>query len=94
MELDIEYILQQIELHNLTYEWIVRESDKIAAKMTELDKHEFDPVAYDKLSKQFLELQERFDRDRKGYDKIVATVRRYFNDKHGIDIMGLLGDDI
>jgi len=94
MELDIDQILQQIELHNSTYEWIVRESDKIAAKITELDKRKFDPEAYDKLSKQFLELQSRFERDRKDYDKVVATVRSYFNEKHGIDIMGLLGDDI
>lgn len=91
---NVDYLLEQIELHNSSYEWIVRESEKIAVHIKALDQKEFDAAAYDKVVKRFLELEIRYKRNKKEYDAVVKQVKTYFDDKHGIDIMGLLNDDI
>ncbi len=93
MSMNVDYLLQQIELHNMNYEWIVRESDKVASEIQVLDQKEFDAAAYDNVVKRFLELEVRYKRNKKDYDAVVQQVRTYFDDKHGIDIMGLLDDD-
>ena len=94
MDMKVDYLLEQIELHNASYEWIVRESDKVASEIKALDQKEFDAAAYDEVVKRFLELEVRYKRNKKDYDAVVMQVRAYFDDKHGIDIMGLLDDDI
>jgi len=95
MSIDIDYYLEQIELHNASYEWIVRESEKVAVELKELDKQKhFDADKYEKITKRFMELEDRFKRNKKDYDAVVNQVRAYFNDKHGIDLMGLLDDRI
>jgi len=92
--MEVDYLLEQIEFHNSSYEWIVRESEKIAREIKTLNQKEFDADAYDKVTKRFLELDMRYKRNKKDYDAVVKQVRTYFDDKHGIDIMGLLDDDI
>jgi len=92
--MEVDYLLEQIEFHNSSYQWIVRESEKIARAMKALDEKEFNSEAYDKLTKKFFELELRYKRNKKDYDAVVKQVRAYFDDKHGIDIMGLLDDDI
>jgi len=92
--MNVDYLLEQIEFHNASYEWIVRESEKVAREIKILDKKEFNPEAYDRLVKRFLELEARYKRNKKDYDIAVKQVRTYFDDKHGIDIIGLLDDDI
>jgi hypothetical protein len=92
--MNVDYLLQQIELHNMSYEWIVRESDKVASEIRVLDQKEFNAAAYDKVVKRFLELEVRYKRNKKDYDAVMQQVRTYFDDKHGIDIMGLLDDDV
>jgi hypothetical protein len=94
MEMEVDYLLEQIEFHNSSYEWIVRESEKIAREIKALDQKNFNPEAYDIVTKRFLELEMRYKRNKKDYDAVVKRVRAYFDDKHGIDIMGLLDDDI
>ena len=94
MRMEVDYLLEQIEFHNSSYEWIVKESEKIAREIKALDQKEFNPEAYEKLTKRFFELELRYKRNKKDYDTAVAQVRAYFNDKHGMDIMGLLNDDI
>jgi hypothetical protein len=94
MNMEVDYLLEQIEFHNSSYEWIIRESEKVARGIKALDQEEFDHEAYDKLTKRFLELELRYKRNKKDYDTVVQQVRSYFNDKHDIDIMGLLDDDI
>jgi len=89
--MDIEYLLEQIEFHNSSYEWIVRESEKVALELKKLDKQKnFDADAYEVVVKRFMELDSRYKRNKKEYDDIVSKVREYFNDKHGIDIIGIL----
>jgi len=91
--MDIDTILEQIEFHNSSYEWIVRESEKIALEIKRLDKQkEFKPNEYDKVVKKFMELENRYKRNKKEYNEVVSKVKEYFNDKHGIDIVGLLDD--
>ena len=92
--MEVDYLLEQIEFHNSSYEWIVKESDKVAREIKALDQNEFNPEAYEKVTKRFLELELRYKRNKKDYDAVVKQVRTYFDDKHGIDIMGLLDDDI
>jgi len=92
--MEVDYLLEQIEFHNSSYQWIVRESEKIARAMKALDKKEFNSEEYGKLTKKFFELELRYKRNKKDYDAVVKQVRAYFDDKHGIDIMGLLDDDI
>jgi len=91
---NIDELLEQIEYHNKSYEWIVKEGDKIAQEIKRLDQLEFDADAYEKAVKRFMEIDNRFKRNKKEYDEIVDRVRTYFTDKHGIDIVGLLNDDI
>ena len=92
--MDIEYLLEQIEFHNSSYEWIVRESEKIALELKKLDKQKnFDADKYEVVIKRFMELDSRYKRNKKEYDDIVSKVREYFNDKHGIDIIGILDDN-
>jgi hypothetical protein len=92
--MEVDYLLEQIEFHNSSYEWIVRESEKVAKEIKALDQKEFDADAYDRVIKRFLEIDMRYKRNKKDYDAVVKQVRTYFDDKHGIDIMGLLDDDI
>jgi len=92
--MDIEYLLEQIEFHNSSYEWIVRESEKVALELKKLDKQKnFDADAYEKVVKRFMELENRYKRNKKEYDEVVGKVREYFNEKHGIDIIGILDND-
>jgi predicted deacetylase len=95
MTLDnIDEILEQIEIHNKSYEWIVREAEQIANEIKRLDLLEdFDSQGYEIAVKKFMEIEQRFKRNKKDYDMIVNRVRVYFNDKHGIDIIGILNDD-
>lgn len=89
--MEIDYLLEQIELHNSSYEWIVRESEKVAVELKALDKKKkFDADAYNLLVKRFMELEDRFKRNKKDYNAVISNVRAYFNDKHGIDIIGIL----
>ena len=89
--MDIEQILEQIEFHNSSYEWVVRESEKVALELKKLDKQKnFNADAYNEVVKRFMELENRYKRNKKEYDEVVGKVREYFNDKHGIDIMGIL----
>jgi hypothetical protein len=90
----VNYLLEQIELHNMSYEWIIVESDEVAAQIKALDQKDFNAKAYDKVVKRFLELELRYKRNKKEYDAVVLQVRAYFDHEHGIDIMGLLDDDI
>lgn len=91
---NIDELLEQIELHNKSYEWIVREGDRIAKEIKRLDgqKH-FDADGYEQAVKRFMEIENRFKRNKKDYDAVIDKVRSYFNDKHGIDIIGILDND-
>lgn len=92
--MDIDSILQQIEFHNSSYEWIVKESEKVAKELKTLDKKkEFNADKYETVVKRFMELENRYKRNKKEYNEVVGKVREYFNDKHGIDIIGILDND-
>jgi chromosome segregation ATPase len=89
--MNVDYLLEQIELHNSTYEWIVKESQKIAEEIKKYSsKNTFNSNKLNKLTNQFIELENRFKSNRTKYNEVIAQVREYFNDKHGIDIMGIL----
>jgi len=92
---NVDTLLEQIEFHNSSYEWIVKESEKVAKELKALDLEDnFNADAYEEVTKRFLELEQRYKRNKKDYDAVVKQVRAYFEDKHGIDIMGLLDDRI
>jgi peptidoglycan hydrolase CwlO-like protein len=92
---NVDLFLEQIEFHNSSYEWVVRESEKIAKELKALDLEvNFNVDTYEKVTKRFLELEQRYKRNKKDYDAVVKQIRAYFEDKHGIDIMGLLDDRI
>jgi peptidoglycan hydrolase CwlO-like protein len=92
---NVDLFLEQIEFHNSSYEWVVRESEKIAKELKALDLEvNFNVDTYEKVAKRFLELEQRYKRNKKDYDAVVKQIRAYFEDKHGIDIMGLLDDRI
>ena len=89
--MDIDNLLEQIEFHNSSYEWIVRESEKVALELKKLDRQKnFDADGYEAVVKKFMELENRYKRNKKEYDSVVNMVREYFNEKHGIDIIGIL----
>lgn len=92
---NVDTLLEQIEFHNSSYEWIVRESEKVAKELKALDLEDnFNADVYEEVTKRFFELEQRYKRNKKDYDAVIKQVRAYFEDKHGIDIMGLLDDRI
>lgn len=92
---NIDALCDQIELYNKNYEWIIRESERIVVEMSKLDNMKtFQADKYEALSRKHLELQHRYTRDKDNYNQMIKTVRTYFNEKHGIDIIGLLEGDI
>jgi hypothetical protein len=92
---NMDALCEQIELYNKNYEWIIRESERILVQMNKLDGMEtFQADKYEALSRKHLELQQRYSRDRENYNLIIKAVRSYFNENHGIDIIGLLEGDI
>jgi hypothetical protein len=93
--IDTDTLCEQIDLYNKNYEWIIKESERILVEMNKLDRMEtFQADKYEVLSRKHLELQQRYNRDKDNYNQIIKTVRTYFNEKHGIDIIGLLEGDI
>jgi hypothetical protein len=93
--IDTDTLCEQIELYNKNYEWIIKESERIVMEIRKLDKEKtFQADKYEALSQKHLELQQRYNRDKENYNQIIKTVRAYFNEKHGIDIIGLLEGDI
>lgn len=89
--MDIDYLLEQIEFHNSSYEWVVREAEKVGDEIKFLgEPKNFNADKYDKAVKRFMEIENRYKRNKKDYDNVLNQVRSYFNDKHGIDIMGIL----
>lgn len=92
--MNIDDLLSKLDILNTNYKWVILESNKIAEKVKELDqKPEFDADSYEMYCKRFLELERRYENDKKEFKKTFIQVKKYFKDKYKIDIIGLLEDE-
>lgn len=89
--MNIDDLLNKLDILNNNYKWIINESNKIAEAVEELDKEEnFDTEQYEKYCKRFLELENRYAKDKKEFSKTFKEVKKYFKLKYGMDIVGML----
>ena len=92
--MDVDTLCEQMKIYHENYEWIIRESERIVAQFNVLDKATvFHPRKYEMLTQKYMELIQRYTRDKQDYNKIMGVARTYFQDTHGVDIMGLLEGD-
>lgn len=91
--MDTEYTLQQVDLYNKNYEWIIRESENILNKIDELDNSNSSFKEYETLTKKLIELQNRFKRSQIEYNKLFKEINNYFEDKHGISLTSLTEEE-
>jgi len=82
--MDLEYTIDQLELHNSNYEWIINESEKILCEIDELDDSDRDSKKYDMLVNKLKELQIRFNKSKSQYNELFEHINKYFEDKYGI----------
>jgi len=92
--MNIDNLLIKLDILNENYKWVIRESNKIAEAVENLDKQEvFDSKQYEKYCRRFLELELRYANDKKEFSKTFKQVKLYFKEKYGMDIVGLLEQD-
>lgn len=91
--MNTEHTLEQLEMYNNTYEWIVKETDNIQKQILKMDKSDFGSKKYFSLIKQLDELQNRYNSNKVKYNEIVNEIRKYFEDKHNLDILDFIKDE-
>lgn len=83
--MNIEQLLEQLEVLNQNYLWIIKESEKILKQVNEaMDRGDMEKVNV--LRDKFLELENRHERDRITYNNLIRQSREYFRKKYGIDL--------
>ena len=91
--MNTETILEQLELFNSTYEWIVEETDKIQKQILKMNKSEYGTKKHYDLTRKLDELQSRYNSNKIKYNEVISEVRKYFEDKHNIDILDFTKDE-
>lgn len=92
--MNIDDLLNKLDILNNNYKWVILESNKIAEEVEKLDaKPAFDAAMYENYCKQFLELERRYENDKKEFKKTFNEVRKYFKEKYKMDIVGLLDNE-
>jgi len=81
----VDKLLEQLELLNQNYLWIIKEGEKILSQINKaMDVGDMNAVNV--LRDKFIELENRHNRDRITYNKIIRDSREYFRKKYGIDL--------
>ncbi|NBO98946.1 MAG: hypothetical protein EBU90_02290 [Proteobacteria bacterium] len=81
----VDKLLEQLELLNQNYLWIIKEGEKILSQINKaMDVGDMNAVNV--LRDKFIELENRHNRDRITYNKIIGDSREYFRKKYGIDL--------
>lgn len=88
--MDTDFTIEQLEMFNKTYEWIISETSKIQKEILKLKDSEFGTAKHLKLEKDLDELQNRYSSNKDHYNKIIEDIKKYFEDKHNIDIMNFV----
>lgn len=91
--MNTEQILEQLEMFNKSYEWVIDEADKVQKQIFKMKKSDYGSKKYYLLSKQLDELQNRYNSNKVKYNEIVSEVRKYFEDKHNLDILDFIKDE-
>jgi len=84
--MNAEDILEQLNILNKNYIWIIKESEKLIPLIDKAWKTE-NFSAIEKYRNKFFELENRHKNNRKTYNKIIQDSRQYFLKKHNIDII-------
>lgn len=83
--LSVNSLLEQLEILNQNYIWIIRESEKLLNNINTAMANE-DMETVNVLRDKFLELENRHNRDKITYNSLIRQSREYFRKKHGIDL--------
>ena len=91
--MNTDKILNQIQIHQQTFAWIIKETESIVKEVLDMDNQVFNADRYNDLSKKLLELQLRYQQDRKQYSKSIRDLKKHFKKTYDIDIVGILEDN-
>jgi len=81
----VDNLLEQLSLLNTSYIWIIREGEKILKEIDSAVKNDnFEEI--EKLRNKFLELENRHNRDKITYNKIIKESRSYFKSRYNLDL--------
>jgi ATP-dependent Clp protease protease subunit len=64
-----------------------------AQEILKMKKSDYGTKKHHILSKQLYELQSRYNSNKVRYNEIVAEIRKYFEDKHNLDILDFIKDE-
>lgn len=92
--MDIDNTVEQLEIYNNNYKWIIDESEKILNEIENLDNFNNNNKKYINLCKKLKELQIRFNHCKSEYDNLFKNINNYFQDKYGITLDPTSSNDI
>lgn len=85
--MNTELTIEQLEMFNKTYEWIISETSRIQKEILNLKSNEFGSIKHKQLEKKLDELQTRYNSNKDHYNSIIKEIQKYFEDKHNINIL-------
>lgn len=88
--MNTDLTIEQLEMFNKTYEWIISETTTIQKEILNLKKSEYGSQKHKVLEKRLDELQNRYESNKDHYNKIILEIQKYFEDKHNIDILEIV----
>ena len=87
---DSQYLLDQLDIMDKQFMFYAKECDKLEKEHKHLEENErYSSDIEEKMSAiayRFLELEARYERDKKVYNEILKKVSTYFADKYGLTI--------
>lgn len=83
---NVDDLLKQLNVLNQNYVWILQQGEEILAAIDKaMAKNDFNKI--EKLRNQFIELENRHNRDKKTYNTIIKESRSYFKTKYNLDLL-------
>lgn len=86
---DAQHLLEQLELIDRQFEFYNTECDKLELDFEKNEEDKFAPK-YEEIAEEiaykFLELEARYESDKKTYEGLLNKIRLHFKTKYNIDI--------
>ena len=81
----VDKLLEQLTFLNQNYVWIIKQGEKILSSIDKaMEENDFDKI--EKLRNQFMELENRHNRDRRTYNALIKQSRSYFKTTYNLDL--------
>ena len=85
-----QYLLDQLDIMDKQFMFYAKECDKLEQEYNYVEENEKYSQDIEKkqeaIAYKFLELEARYERDKKTYDEILKKVSKYFLEKYDITI--------